>query len=393
LLTLLGEYIDLTEPCLDGADFSSTFRRFDFSNASMRGASFKSAHLSWGKFESADLTRADFTNADLSNADFNSAILVEATLDSAILDGANLSGAIFKPQGVQVMDLTESDSRMIDLSERNLAGWIFREADLRNANFKGADLSDADLTHADLRGADFRDATLTRAKLLRAITSNQYWQLEQGYSGHNDDASDLADFRGADLVGTRDVTFEQLSTSTWDDSTKLTKKLRRRLKYQRRERALQQEGYEASLRIVGNIEMIEAVAARLVREGRGAKSDPPEEKCNTQLFPSRDWVCTYLTVEGFGLLIKVLADAQAYRFQNITRIWLSVREIKGDKWVSSGDVRRRLRELADETVALPEETAEGYGIPIDLPLDVELEVLEDRLHRKVSDVIDQLVAK
>ena len=125
------------------------------------------------------------SNADLSGADFTN-----AELSGANLPGANLSGA----------DFTNADLRGANLKGANLSKAIFTKADLSAANGSSSSLSSTntcaslegcfpkfvgatDLSNTDLIGADLSNATNLNAAVLSRATYNTKARPEQDNKG------------------------------------------------------------------------------------------------------------------------------------------------------------------------------------------------------------------
>ncbi|MDG4787155.1 pentapeptide repeat-containing protein [Micromonospora sp. WMMD1102] len=111
----------------------------------------------------------------------------------------DLTGTLLGLQGIHMpaADLSRAylfnaDLRYADLSRADLHDAGLSRADLRYADLSGADLRDTDLRDTDLRGADLRDADLRGA-----------------------------DLRGANLWNAIGLTNEVLTTTRFDDETRL----------------------------------------------------------------------------------------------------------------------------------------------------------------------------
>ncbi|WP_258946389.1 pentapeptide repeat-containing protein [Lentzea californiensis] len=111
----------------------------------------------------AMLTRRPGASIDLSHVDLRGADLGKLQLAGAVFRRANLAGA--RLLGTR---LDEGVLDAADLRDADLRGASLRKASLRVACLEGADLRAADLTDADLRGADMRAVNLDKAVLTGA---------------------------------------------------------------------------------------------------------------------------------------------------------------------------------------------------------------------------------
>jgi uncharacterized protein YjbI with pentapeptide repeats len=129
----------------DWRDFTELRGRyFDFSKASLNGASFRGDQLYNTSFAEAQLRGADFSDVQMwdnnfAGADLTGAVMVKASLGQADFRGAVLSGA----------DLTDAEIVYAKLGQ----------ADLRGAVLRGATLTGAYVTR-NLAGAIYDDATV-----------------------------------------------------------------------------------------------------------------------------------------------------------------------------------------------------------------------------------------
>ena len=65
-------------------------------------------------------------------------------------------------------NLSETRLESADFSSKNLAGYIFTNADLEGANFQNADLTGANFEHADLEKTNFKGANLSNVNFYHA---------------------------------------------------------------------------------------------------------------------------------------------------------------------------------------------------------------------------------
>ena len=71
---------------------------------------------------------------------------------------------------LEPLDLSRTYIRWTNLSQTNLAGTNFTDADCEGVNFRGSDFRDAVFLRTNLKGADFAGAlNLTREQLARTI--------------------------------------------------------------------------------------------------------------------------------------------------------------------------------------------------------------------------------
>jgi uncharacterized protein YjbI with pentapeptide repeats len=112
---------------------------FDFSNASLNGASFRDDQLYNTSFAEAQLRGADFSDVEMWDNNFA---------------GADLTGAV--------------------MAQANLGQTDFRGAVLSGADLTGADIVYAKLDQADLRGAVLRGAVVTGVYVSRNLEGALY---------------------------------------------------------------------------------------------------------------------------------------------------------------------------------------------------------------------------
>lgn len=191
---------------LNGADLSQTnLFRVDFSNADLSFANLREANLSRANFSDAYLPKANLERANLERANLSNTYLSHANLRQANLSGTSLDGAYLRDADLQFVNwqtadinrktIIESKWYLVweianggaiqknlsgsDLSNANLRGVDFSEADLNNANLSNSDLrgcrfwranlNKTNLRGANLCGADFRETNLNKANLQGAV--------------------------------------------------------------------------------------------------------------------------------------------------------------------------------------------------------------------------------
>lgn len=138
------------------------------------------------------------------------------------LSDMQLQGVIFKEANLEYAMLRETNLREADLYDAYL-----KNAYLEKANLQGANLSSADLEHAVLLYADLEDANLGSANLQDADMRNanlKYANLQ----GVNLEGTDLSGawLYGADLRYAENLTVEQLVDVNINDKTQLDPELR-----------------------------------------------------------------------------------------------------------------------------------------------------------------------
>lgn len=169
---------DLAGVNLSGADLSLA----ELSNARLAGA-----HLTGVVLEKAVGTRVDFSGADLSGANLSAAEFSRSNFQRALLVGA---------------DFTNSEMNRSDFTEADLTGAVMAKAELarivlKSAVISGVTFSYSNLARADLRGVDLGDADLTGSYMF------------------------LARIEGANLIGTKGLTAEQLAIACGSAETQL----------------------------------------------------------------------------------------------------------------------------------------------------------------------------
>jgi uncharacterized protein YjbI with pentapeptide repeats len=159
--------IDLSNANLFRADLSD----LDLSHAKLNRANLNNANL-----KDAYLYKADLTGANLHNADLRNAYFSHANLTKAYLVGASCYGTYFKDAELQFANFKTTklnQKTMIDPkwysvweivnrggANRNLSG-----VDLSNANLQGVDFEEANLTNANLSNSILLHSNLNRANL------------------------------------------------------------------------------------------------------------------------------------------------------------------------------------------------------------------------------------
>ncbi|MCG8362504.1 MAG: pentapeptide repeat-containing protein, partial [Pseudanabaenales cyanobacterium] len=167
--------------------------KLDLSNTNLCQANLRKANLKQANLYSAVLSQADFRKADLREASFLLAILsggpknrartvnfgAQMTrFDQANLSQANLMGAFmsyrvsFKGVDLSMANLTDAQVEGVFFHNANLQKADFSRANLKEAIFRMANLSDAVLDNANLRGTDFRGA---KNLTIEQVKSAQYW--------------------------------------------------------------------------------------------------------------------------------------------------------------------------------------------------------------------------
>ena len=155
-------------------------------NAILNGSRFDGVSFHHAKLKNADLNniyankvpffKADLQLAKLYGAELSGAFLYCANLSEAELGGADLSGILGGPYDAHswLDDLGLQNCDMgpyaLDLSQADLRGAIFVDANLAFANLEKARFGAADLKDTDLYGANVSNAKMSKVKNL---TPNQ----------------------------------------------------------------------------------------------------------------------------------------------------------------------------------------------------------------------------
>jgi hypothetical protein len=113
--------------------------------------------------------------------------------------------------------------KIIDLSESYLKGAMLFDANLNNSNLAGINLA----------GATIYDSNLDSAVLIKAILIGANF----GYTKLERARLDEADLTGANLSTSIELTWEQISVATIDESTKLPPELEERRKAEQAEQS------------------------------------------------------------------------------------------------------------------------------------------------------------
>ena len=166
----------------------------DLSNTDLRQANLRRANLKQAKLYSAVLSQADLRGADLREANLilailsggakNRAIAVNSIAQMTRLDRANLSQAnlmsafisyqvSFKGADLSLANLTDAQVEGVLFHNANLQNADFSRANLKEAIFRMANLSHAVLVNAKLRGTDFRGA---KNLTIEQVKSAQQWE-------------------------------------------------------------------------------------------------------------------------------------------------------------------------------------------------------------------------
>lgn len=148
-----------------------------FDRANLQGASFEDAHLQEINLSDANLKNANFSGARLDDVNFWGANLQGTRLSDAqgltrkdLWKTANWIFAAFDKGSLPAFGLPldlQARVQKKNLSEMNLRGIYFIDADLRNFNFHKSNLHEARFMKVDLRNVDFSQANLHEAKMWR----------------------------------------------------------------------------------------------------------------------------------------------------------------------------------------------------------------------------------
>ena len=164
-------------------------------------------NLSQANLRKANLKKANFYGAVLSQADFRGADLKEACLLLAILSGGPKNGAIPNKSGAQMTRFDHAN-----LSQANLMGAFMSY----QVSFKGADLSLTNLTDTQVEGVFFHNANLQKADFSRANLQDAIFRM----ANLSDAVLISANLRGTDFRGVKNLTVEQVkSAQHWEQAS------------------------------------------------------------------------------------------------------------------------------------------------------------------------------
>lgn len=107
----------------------------------------------------------DFSQQDYDKALKGDKNLSETRLESADFSGKNLAGYVF----------TNADLEGANFQNANLTGANFEHADLEKTKFNGANLSNANFYHADLEEANLKGANIKGANFKNAELEYTTW--------------------------------------------------------------------------------------------------------------------------------------------------------------------------------------------------------------------------
>ncbi|MCC6522729.1 MAG: DUF2169 domain-containing protein [Polyangiaceae bacterium] len=221
---------DLTALDLSGLDF----RGADLSEAWLESAVLVGARLAGCNLHRAVLTRADLTGADLTEATLTEANLGGADATQTCFTRAELAGAILVGTKLADASLAETSLGGVDLSAALLlrvsfarcraSGLIMTDVDLSGCDFREAEVVVSNFTGCKLHGADFRGARLERTLFFNCQGDDVDFS---GAKAHNlrfargeDERSSFrrANFRGAMLdracLGDTDLTGAEFRDTT-----------------------------------------------------------------------------------------------------------------------------------------------------------------------------------
>lgn len=170
--------------------FNSNLSRSDLSYANLSQANLLEADLRYSSFEHANLSHSrlnqvDFSGSSLYRTDLSYSNLSRANLEqSKLLETSNLYRAVYDentsfPEG---FDLENSNAIGIfpdnDYSQYDFSHLSLAYIDLSNSNLEGAIFSDADLLETNLEGSDISGANFLDVKNLSIdqILSAINWQ-------------------------------------------------------------------------------------------------------------------------------------------------------------------------------------------------------------------------
>ena len=175
---------DLRDAILQGANLRGT----DLSGASIMGALVTGANLDSAEFgPDSDIEKVeliseiknsgaigkDLSDKDLSQEELPGIDFIDANLRNTNLTSTNLRECNFTKAVLADADLVEAD-----LSHTTFISTDLSRADLRNATFTNADLQDANLTNADMTGA-----ILDKANLQGALVEEEQWRRAKSFKG------------------------------------------------------------------------------------------------------------------------------------------------------------------------------------------------------------------
>ena len=163
-------------------DFAGkTLKTSLFNSSTLTGTDFTGADLTESIFENATLintvlTRANLTDSNVRYADFTDASFQNATFTGALISGANFSSTtdsgFTQTQFESTASYAGDNLVAVNLSDNDLAGWVFTGKSLSHASFEGATLGGADFRRAHLDWASFVASTLTGVNFEGALLTN-----------------------------------------------------------------------------------------------------------------------------------------------------------------------------------------------------------------------------
>jgi len=173
--------VDLTRANLEGADLSGAILTgANLSDARLRGAKLAGCDLTDATLDGALFTRADLTDIKAAGAkgkgtSFNGARLDRADFEAAVFEGTEFVGAVmpeirFVKAELAACDFSEASGEKSDFTGANLSAALFGEgARFGESKFEMIHAAGSQWEAAELAGCVFRAAQLTRANFESAV--------------------------------------------------------------------------------------------------------------------------------------------------------------------------------------------------------------------------------
>ena len=139
------ENVDLSYTNLQNTVFvNKNLERTFFYKSNLSGASLKNCDLNNVLFHGADLTNVDLKNSSFVNVDFSqikNKSLMGVKINTTSFAYSDFTGVKFSSDKIFVGNFQNVKMSDIDLSEREITGSVFYQANLRGADFSNSDLS------------------------------------------------------------------------------------------------------------------------------------------------------------------------------------------------------------------------------------------------------------
>lgn len=148
------------------------------------------------------LNRTLLQCADLEEANFKEADFERTNLAGSVFKGANLERANLYMAYLESVDFTKANLKGVCLSSAKLFYAYFEEANLEDVNLDGANIESADFTKANMKNAILEDSYLEETLFTDTNLEGANFRKAKFKSAYFDRANlSGADFSGADLSG------------------------------------------------------------------------------------------------------------------------------------------------------------------------------------------------